>query len=66
MLEWAFVVLIIAAITAAYGYTRSASTSSYIAKLLFYSFLFVFLLLVIFSLFSTAPPPSSDNSKLPL
>lgn len=65
MLEWSFVVLISATVAAAYGYTGTVSTSTYIAKLIFFVFLMLFMFLIILSLFSTAPPVP-EHSKLPL
>ncbi len=55
MLGWAFVFLLVAMIAAIFSY-RAPSTSTYIAKLIFYFSIFIFILLLFAAIFSSAPP----------
>lgn len=64
MFGWAFIFFIIAVIAAVFGYRGSPSTSTYIAKLIFYFSLIVFIALIFGGIFSSAPPPP-DNPPLP-
>ncbi|KTD23633.1 transmembrane protein [Legionella lansingensis] len=58
MLWGAFVFLAIAAVTALFSY-RNPSTSTYIAKLIFYVSLLIFIVLLFASIFSSAPPKTN-------
>lgn len=50
MLKWAVIFLVIAAIAALLGFTSIAGTSIEIAKILFYIFIVIFLILLVVGL----------------
>ncbi|MER3424766.1 MAG: DUF1328 domain-containing protein [Nitrospiraceae bacterium] len=50
MLKWAFIFLVIALIAALFGFTNIAAGAAAIAKILFYIFLAIFVILVIIGL----------------
>lgn len=52
MLRWALAFLVFALIAALFGFTGIAGQSMYIARVLFFVFLVVFLIGLIFSLFT--------------
>lgn len=56
-LEWALIFLVIAIVSAAFGFRGIASTATSIAKVLFFLFLIVFLVLLVMSFFHGSPPP---------
>ena len=64
MYGWSFIFLILAVIAAIFGYPKPSTTFNYIAKLLFYVFLFVFMAFVIAGFFSSIPP--QPTTGLPL
>ncbi|MBA3536474.1 MAG: DUF1328 domain-containing protein [Tatlockia sp.] len=64
MFRWSFVFLILAIIAAVFGYQKQASTFTYIAKLLFFVFLFAFLAYLVLCIFNTTPKQSSCGLTL--
>ena len=53
MLKWAFVFLVVAMIAALFGFSNIAGAAIGIAKVLFFLFLVVFLVLLLIGLLST-------------
>lgn len=60
LLKWALLFLILATISALCSYHKPATTYSYIAKLLFFTFLVIFFVFIVAELFSTTPLPSES------
>lgn len=58
MLRFALVFLVVALIAALLGFTGIAGESMYIAKILFFIFLILFVVSLIYSLVSGKSPPS--------
>ncbi|MEK6703471.1 MAG: DUF1328 domain-containing protein [Planctomycetota bacterium] len=56
MLRWALTFLVVAIIAALLGFTNIAGESMYIAKILFFVFLVVFLVTLVFSLVTGKRP----------
>lgn len=56
MLRWTLTFLVVAIIAALLGFTNIAGESMYIAKILFFVFLVVFLVTLVFSLVSGKRP----------
>lgn len=56
MLRWALTFLVVALIAAVFGFTGIAGESMYIARILFYIFLVVFLVSLIYSLITGKRP----------
>ncbi|KGP63936.1 hypothetical protein EP47_08490 [Legionella norrlandica] len=65
MLIGAFICLVIAIIAGIHWYKGPQSTSTLIAKIIFYVFLVLFFVLLYAALFSTLPPPPKDDTLLP-
>ncbi len=57
MLHWALIFLIVGLIAGAFGYRSVASTATEIAKVLFFLFIVIFVVLLIVSLFGGGPAP---------
>jgi uncharacterized membrane protein YtjA (UPF0391 family) len=56
MLRWALTFLVVALIAAVFGFTGIAGESMYIARILFYIFIVVFLVSLIYSLITGKRP----------
>lgn len=64
MLGWKLFILIIAIVSAFWGFRGDKSTTTQIAKLMFYVSIILFFVLLFMALFSTTPAPSA--SPLPI
>lgn len=58
MLHWALIFLIVGLIAGAFGFRGVASTATEIAKVLFFLFVVVFIILLVLSLFGGGPVPA--------
>lgn len=57
MLRWALIFLVIALVSALFGFGGIAATATGIAQILFYIFLVLFLVSLLFSLIGGRKPP---------
>ncbi|KTC77857.1 transmembrane protein [Legionella brunensis] len=65
MLGWTFVFFAIAGISAIFAFRKPAFTTTYIAKLVFYISLALFIIWLFATIMNSAPPPPRD-SVLPI
>jgi len=56
MLRWALIFLVVALVAAVFGFTSIAGESMYIARILFFVFLVVFLVSLVYSLVTGKRP----------
>lgn len=57
MLRWALIFLLISLVAAAFGYTDLAMASAGVAKILFFIFLVIFIVLLVLGLIARRKPP---------
>lgn len=65
MFRWSFIFLGMAMVAASFGYQKTPTTFSNIAKLLFFACLFIFLAYLVVCIFSTTPQQSSTGLPTP-
>ncbi|MBA2709174.1 MAG: DUF1328 domain-containing protein [Tatlockia sp.] len=65
MFRWSFLFLAFAVVAAAFGYPKPPSTFTYIAKLFFFVFFFVFLAYLAMCIFNTTPQQSTTAFPTP-
>ncbi|WED42554.1 DUF1328 family protein [Legionella cardiaca] len=64
MLIWSLIFLIIAAVAAIFAFRRPPSTLVYIAKLIFYVSITIFIVMLFGTILSSAPPTEREANLL--